>query len=286
MTETSQASIDFSHLVQSRIDLPSAPVVIQRLHSLIASDRTGSHEIAEVVETDQAFTARILKLVNSPFYGFARQITSVGEAVTMLGINAVHQLLLTTSVLNTLGSGSAVFDGTRFWEHSFGVGVVAKHLLHRENDEVQAEALSCGILHDIGRLLLLRADEKRFASFYGSDGTAFDVQTERQFFGIDHQKLGALLAEKWNFPDNVTAAIRFHHSPAEAPSAGRMVATINVADLLCHAMQIGDSGNHFVTEFSPEIFASLSLNPDVIESALHGALDDIRDVGRFLTAVA
>jgi HD-like signal output (HDOD) protein len=271
---------DVAELLRSRIDLPSAPFVVQRLHSLISSEETSSHQIAEVVETDQAFTARILKLVNSPFYGFARQITSVDEAVTILGLNAVHQLLLATSVLDILGSGSHVLNAHDFWRHSFGVGALSRRLLPRENSDAQGEALSSGILHDVGRLLLLKADPQRFSAFL-SDGTiAYDTNREKEFFGIDHQELGALLAEKWRFPDGVTAAIRYHHSPEDATSHRRLVATIHIADFLCHAMQVGNSGRQFVTEFAPQAWASLGLSTNDLEVALRRALDDVDEAQR------
>jgi len=267
-------------LLDKPIDLPSAPFVVERLHSLISSDETSSHQIAEVVETDQAFTARILKLVNSPFYGFARQIRSVEEAITILGLNAVHQLLLATSVLQTLGSGSYVLDARDFWRHSFGVGSLARRLLVREDSDVQGEALSSGILHDIGRLLLLKADPQRFSVFLADRTTAYDINKEREFFGIDHQELGAMLAEKWRFPNGVTAAIRYHHAPARATSHRRLVATINVADMVCHAMQIGNSGRDYVTEFAPETWHALGLSMSDLETALRLSLHDVEEAQR------
>lgn len=272
-------------LLHKNIDLPSAPFVIQRLHLLISSDETSSHQIAEVAETDQAFTARILKLVNSPFYGFARQIKSVEEAVTILGLNAVHQLLLATSVLQTLGAGSHVLNANDFWRHSFGVGALARRLLSSENSDVQGEALSSGILHDIGRLLLLKADPQRFSAFLADGTVAYDTDREKEFFGTDHQQLGALLAEKWRFPSGVTAAIGYHHTPEKAASHSRLVATISIADILCHAMQIGNSGRSFVTEFAPQAWVTLGLGLDDVEEALRLTLDDVDEAQRAILEV-
>ncbi len=267
-------------ILQKRIDLPSPPFVVQRLYSLISSDASSGHEIADIVKTDQAFTARILKLVNSPFYGFARQVTSVEEAVTMLGLNAVHQLLLATSVLHALGSGSSVLNANDFWRHSFGVGILAKRLMSGENSDVQGEALSSGILHDIGRLLMLKADPQRFSAFLADGVVAYDISREKKFFGVDHQQLGAQLAEKWRFPDGVTTAIRYHHTPGLATKHRRLVATINIADTLCHAMQIGNSGRYFVTEFDPQALETLGLDMSHLETALRRALDDVEEAQR------
>jgi putative nucleotidyltransferase with HDIG domain len=274
------AKVNVAGILHRRIDLPSVPFVIQRLHTLISNEDTSSHQIAEVVETDQAFTARILKLVNSPFYGFARQIRSVEEAVTILGLNAVHQLLLATSVLQNLGSGSHVLNAHDFWRHSFGVGALARRLFKNEDSDAQGEALSSGLLHDIGRLLLLKTDPRRFSAFLVDGATAYDTGREKEFFGTDHQEIGALLAEKWRFPDGVTAAIRHHHAPVKANDHKRLVATIHVADTVCHAMQIGDSGRPYVTEFSPEAWNFLGINMSDLEAALRLALDDVEEAQR------
>jgi HD-like signal output (HDOD) protein len=92
---------DYRLAIKKIADLPSPPIVVQKLQTRMAEQDISSKEVAKIIETDQAFTARVLKLVNSPFYGFARRIVSVEEAITMLGFNTVHQLLLATSVLNT-----------------------------------------------------------------------------------------------------------------------------------------------------------------------------------------
>ena len=95
------------NVVTQQVDLPSAPAVVHQLTALMSQDEVGASEIARIVETDQAFTARTLKLVNSPFYGFTRQITSVDEAVAMLGTGTLQQLLLATSVVSSLGTDSS-----------------------------------------------------------------------------------------------------------------------------------------------------------------------------------
>ena len=124
---------NYESVVDKLTELPSLPVIMQKLQSLINKGTTGIHEIASVVETDPAFTAKVLRLVNSPFYGFARKVVSVEESITMLGFNTLHQLMMTTSLLHSFDTPSHVMDKNNFWQHSFGVGIIARNLLFRKH---------------------------------------------------------------------------------------------------------------------------------------------------------
>lgn len=270
-----------SRLVE--VDLPSTPVVIQKLHALMAAEDAGSRQVAKIAETDPPFVAKLLKVVNSPFYGFRRKISSVEEAITMLGFNAVHQLLLTTSLVSTIVTNQQAVNINSFWQHLFGVGVIAKYLLPRADRDTQSEALVCGILHDIGRLVLARNDPDAYIAFYYKREQVTDLDEEAGFFGIDHQKLGEMLAQKWNFPESVTSTIANHHTPQNAPEKFRhLVSAVNIADMLCHTLRIGDSGNFYVAEFYPNVWHSLELGMDELEAALRGALKEIEQAGEML----
>jgi len=256
-------------------DLPSFPPVIQKLESVICRATPDLHEVAAVIEVDQAFAARILKLVNSPFYGYTRRIVSVEEAITILGFNALHHLLLTTSLLGAFRTDTGILDAREFWRHSFGVGVLAKNLLRTTNTDVQNEVLMCGILHDIGRLVFARMDPQLFAWFYFGREMISGLDEETEHFGINHQDLGKTLAQKWNFPASITTTIANHHTPLDATESRLQVAAVNIANLLCHAMNVGSSGNKYVTDFYPEVWNLLGLSVRDLEPILHKSLDEI-----------
>jgi len=268
---------DLDSILSQQIDLPSAPVIIHQLTSMMSQDDVSSHDIAQVVATDQAFTARTLKLANSPFYGFARQITTVDEAITIMGVGMLQQLLLGTSVLSSLGAKSKSLSMDDFWLHSFSVGVIAKHLLYRETIEVRNEAFMCGVLHDIGRLLFVRMDVARYERFYDAGQSAIDLDKETQWFGADHQQIGQALADKWNFPPKIATCIAHHHYPEESSDSSPMLAAIHIADLTCHALNLGKSGNEFVTHFSPETWQCLELDKETYKKRLRMAASEIRE---------
>ncbi|MCK4632281.1 MAG: HDOD domain-containing protein [candidate division Zixibacteria bacterium] len=273
---------DYQTSIGKLTDLPSMPTVISKLHSLMNDPDIGTNQVAAVVGTDAALVARTLKLVNSPFYGFSRRVTSIDEAIAILGVNALHQLVMTTAVFDIVQS-DMILNMHDFWLHSFGVGVFTKHLLPSAGVEVQNNALMCGILHDIGRLVLARSEPSMFSTFYFDRGGVTGTEEEIEFFGVSHQQLGEMLAQKWNFPDEIIAATAYHHKPDQAPAEFQlMVSAINIADVLCHTMHVGSSASAYLTEFFPSAWQKLELNETKLENVLKRSLDEIDDTRQML----
>lgn len=261
-----------------RIELPSAPVVVQRLHEVMRKDTTGAREIARLVEADQALTARVLRVVNSPFYGLAKKVTAVADAIKIMGVKTIHQLVLAASVMESFSKDiEEAVDAKSFWLHSLGTGLIAKHLIRAGNSELASEALTAGILHDIGRLLYAKADPKRFMVLYGQTQAACDLSRESELFGMDHQEVGARLAGQWNFPSTIREAIEFHHEPDRAPESSLVVCAVSVADLICHGLGVGDSANYYVTTFSPNAWKRLDIEYDELTTLIRGALKELSD---------
>ena len=273
----------YGAFIQQLTDLPSVPIVVQKLHTMISDRNVGSNAVARVVETDAALVARLVKLVNSPFYGFPRRITSVEEAIAILGFNVLHQLVLTTAVADAFAGLDRSFDMNGFWLHSFGVGVMAKNLLPAARRDEQNEALMCGILHDLGRLVYLRADARRFAAFYRNRNALISIADEETHLGQNHQQVGELLARKWNFPEAIAVVIANHHTPTNAPLESRtLVSAVHVADVICHAMHIGHSVTAYVAHFEPQAWAHLSLTSAALEQVLLRSLTEIEKAGSLI----
>ncbi len=267
--------VDFQTATSGLTDLPAAPVVVQKLHRLM-SDEAGSAEIAKTVESDAALVAKILKLVNSPFYGYSQEISSVKDAITILGIDAINQVILSTAVFHSFSVSDRILDMRLFWEHSFAVGIIAKHLSRGAGRDIQNDTLVAGLLHDIGRLVYARCEPSMFTAFYVERQTTTSIENEAEFFGMDHQQVGALLAKKWHFPEGILSTVSNHHAPERAGKEFRyMVSVVNIADLLCHVMQIGCSASSYVSEFFPSAWQILKIEMGEIEEMLLAALEEI-----------
>jgi putative nucleotidyltransferase with HDIG domain len=243
MNPTSQK---IKRITESIISLPTLPTVVSKMIQLVDNPKTSASSLARLIYTDQALTARILKLANSAYYGFPREISTVNMAIVVLGFNTVKEMGLSLSVFEFFkdGSSDSAFDISRFWQHSIGCGSAARMLARRLNYHLTGEAFVAGLLHDIGKVILRQYLPKEFLSIIDrvSRNNSDLDQAELDVVGTSHAQVGAWLAEKWNLPRIIVDGIAFHHEPWEAREDKIIVAIVNVANYLCHLSQIGNSG--------------------------------------------
>ena len=233
-------------ITESIISLPTLPTVVSKMIQLVDNPKTSASSLARLIYTDQALTARMLKLANSAYYGLPREISTVNMAIVVMGFNTVKEMGLSLSVFEVFkgGSDDATFDISRFWQHSIGCGSAARMLARRLNYHLAGEAFVAGLLHDIGKAILRQYLAKEFADIIDKvshQGIDLD-QAEMEVVGTTHAQVGAWLAEKWNLPRIIVDAIAFHHTPCESHEDPVLVAMVNVANYLCHLNQIGNSG--------------------------------------------
>lgn len=231
-------------ITQSIIGLPTLPTVITQLMTLIDSPKTSGRHVAQLISTDQALTAKILKLANSSFYGFPREIATVQHAVVILGFETVKSLGLSVSVLQRFSgpSDNAHFDRQGFWEHSIACGVSAKLLATKLGYRLPGEAFAAGILHDVGKLILNQYLPAEFAQVIERMRTEdlYIGKAEELVLGLTHSEVGSWLAEKWNLPGQLVDAIAYHHAPGRLTRNAELPALIHLADFLCRRERIGD----------------------------------------------
>ncbi|HEU0202451.1 MAG TPA: HDOD domain-containing protein [Burkholderiaceae bacterium] len=183
--------------------LPPLPLVAKKLIAKMAEAEPSAPEIARLIASDDALTARLLRLVNSPFFGLQRQIASVPEALHVIGLNAVQRLVVSAAVMHPF---AALFQDPRraqaFWRHRLRCGLTARQILRDASAEL---AFVAGLLHEIGELGMLAHFGAAYASrcFEQSLRGAARVQAERAAFGLDHAQLGAAILSRWSLPPPV-----------------------------------------------------------------------------------
>jgi putative nucleotidyltransferase with HDIG domain len=209
---------DPSELLKTIVDLRPFPAVANRVMGLVSDERTTAQELAHVLSADTAMTARLLKLSNSAEAGYAHRVSTVHEAVVVLGFKQVRQLAFVASVMSNFNLKSGVrewFDVDRFWLHSIEVGIAAETVTkHHGTTVTPDEAFTAGVLHDIGRLVLIQAFPREALSAHQlhlNRGMSLR-EAELQVTGYTHDAIGGALALQWNFPKEILAAIREHHS--------------------------------------------------------------------------
>lgn len=196
-------------------DLPSFPGVIRKLTAVAEDPNSSAKDLASVMAQDQAISAKILKLVNSAFYGLQRPVSSLQHAVSLLGYNSVRSLALSVSVFNAFGAGGHAgrFTYSQFWQHAVAAGIGARTVARLGQIVHPDEAFTAGLVHDIGLLLEARYLPKEFGAAVAMavENNAPLRAAEIEVFGVDHPLIGGWLAEVWRLPEPVRDAIVFHH---------------------------------------------------------------------------
>jgi len=253
-------------------EISTLPQVMQRVMQIIIDERSSARDLADEISRDQALTAKILKIVNSAFFGFYRKISSIQDAVVILGYSEVRSIAITVSVFNLLGQGKrgAHFDRVRLWEHCLAVGTLAD-ILRREcvKTEQGEGAFVAGLLHDIGKVIL----DEYFAPEWTevvrcsqSTGRAIrDVEDE--MLGITHGEIGYLVCERWNLPPAIDGAILRHHTPPLGREGGATLdALVYLANTLVKKEEIGFSGDCHLWPVTGELLQAIDLKEHELET--------------------
>ena len=218
--------------VIARKSLPTIPPVLTGIIALIDDDRAGAKKLVELIERDQALTARLLCLANSAFFGQARKVATIPRAVLLLGFSTVRNLALGVKVWDTLGAGVSRRELEALWVHAVQVAAVARVIARQQRQVNADEAFTTGLLHDVGQLVLaLRFKELYWDTVRKATSTEHVAGLEQLNMGVDHAEVGAWLLEAWNLPALMVEAVRRHHDTEVRPG---LAATIAVASRLVH----------------------------------------------------
>lgn len=236
-------------LVGAVDDLPTIPVVATQVIQMLDNPDVSVEEIADLMLTDQVMTARVMKLINSPVYKPAQEITSLKRALVYLGLRHIRELALTTSVINAFDSDSGAIELNAFWEHSFGVGMVSKVIARKVGYQDLEKAYISGIIHDLGEVFLsnyLREPFQEVLDKIKSHPIKL-VDAEAEMLGTTHCEIGLCIARKWNFPDVYCEVISCHHQPDEATIDPILCAIVNLADLFCTVRELNYGDRQWVS---------------------------------------
>ncbi len=236
MTQPMEMHPGLEALLADDSKLSSLPEIYIRVSELLESDRATSKEIGEVVETDPALSSRILKLVNSAFYGFPSTVASISQAITILGRDRLKQLLIGTVLSGVFGKiDNPLFHMEEFWQHSVKTALLSRYLCQLgDADELADVIFTAGLLHDIGRLILAQKLPQFTAEIeYAVEEEGKPVcEAERSVLGFDHCDAGAAFIRKWGLPETLAETAQYHHQPERAEQDQDLVRVVHVANSL------------------------------------------------------
>ncbi len=201
--------------LESIIDLPSLPNVLSDVLESVDNLDLSAKILAQIIEKDQALTAKILKVANSPYYGFSRTISTVDLAILVLGLNSIKEIVLSIILKKFFTKvDQRIFDITNFWQYSIYCASASKYLAKKLDYRLTGEAFVAGLMHDIGILILIqffKDDFKKIIEYKDKNGVSW-IEAENNIINCTHCEIGSWLAEKWQLPENLCKSILNHHN--------------------------------------------------------------------------
>lgn len=262
---------DPSTIVRHETELASFPDIFFRIKEVLEDDAASADRIATVVSTDMSLAAKLIKLVNSPLYGFPQTIDSISRAVALVGAKELSTLALGISAINYFKDiPPELIDMKSFWRHSIACGIFAKILAGTQIGLPQERFFIAGLLHDVGRLILFKKlpYASSEAMLFSRENSIPLVEAESTVLEFTHTDISAPLLQAWRFPQSLADMINFHHSPMEFPNPLEP-AIIHVADSLANAVDISQGGMYVMPALDEQAWGLLGIDPDpFIEDAV------------------
>lgn len=254
------SALSISEVVARIRDLPSLPVVVLDLLNTIGKEDIDVKSLADRVARDQAITAKVLRLANSSFYGMSRKVTTIPQAISILGFETVGTLITAAAVTEQFsGSAQSAFNYVAFWRHALGTAICAR-VLAKTLHVNQEYAFVAGLLHDIGRLVLVTFFSEQYEEVmtYRADHDCYLFEAEFEVLQIDHAVIGEALTQAWKFPEAMQKAVAHHHKP-RAQEDSSLAAIVHVSDVLSHALDLSGERDELVPPLSDAIWTSLGI---------------------------
>jgi putative nucleotidyltransferase with HDIG domain len=252
-------------------DLPTMPNVAALVVDKLSEVGSSPREIQQLISKDQALAARVLRVANSPFYGYSKTINRLTDAIAIMGYNSIRSLVL-TSVFNDFFKSFGLTEKL-LWEHSLTCASISQRIAKSSKFPKIEEAFLVGLMHDIGKVILnLRLPQKMsqiVQEVYNAQQSTFS-ELEQESFGFTHSEVGQAIAGKWNFAKEIEEAIGNHHHPEMAKVQPSLSYIVHLANAFCHKLEIGPVKDPSLNLMALESTRVLKLS----QSAIDQLLDD------------
>ncbi len=263
-------------IVKHETELASFPDIYFRIKEVLEDESASAERIAKVVSTDMSLAAKLIKLVNSPLYGFPQSIDSISRAVALVGAKELSTLALGISAINYFKDiPPELVDMKSFWRHSITCGIFAKILAGTQIGLSPERFFIAGLLHDVGRLILFKKlpYASTEAMLFARENSIPLVEAERSIMDFCHTDVSQPLLQSWKFPEGLSDMINYHHSPMEFPNPLEP-AIIHVADNLTNAVEIAQGGMYVLPGIDVQAWEILGIKADPL---LRDAVDQYHE---------
>ncbi len=263
MSDPSEKRKEVKKKLRKLEGLPSLPPIVQKLNALIEDERSSISQIAELIEKDQVITTKVLRLANSAFYGFPRKVSTVQQAMMLLGINVLKILIMTSSLFEIIHK-----EDIGLWEHSIGVAACTKIMAEKKELTDAQELATAGLLHDLGKVVQMLTFKEDYLKVKDLVRSGMDLlEAENIIFGMDHAEMGSFLMRQWNLPEKLIEIVYAHHDLSRIKKFKVETSLLHLADLLVHARGYGESAYLRIPPFHKKALEILKFD-----------LTDIKDI--------
>jgi HD-like signal output (HDOD) protein len=279
--------VDILKSVEQISTIPTLPTVVDKLTRLLQNPQTSAEEVGRAITTDQSLASKVLKLVNSAFYGFPGRIGTITHAVVILGFSTVKNVVLTASIFDAFKRSKASTPGfniEQFWLHSVACGAASLALAKQIGISEREECFIAGLIHDIGKIILCQHLPEEFSNAFqnAQNNDILFYESEKQIFESTHQDVGGLLAANWHLPPNLQHAVKFHHVPSTARDHFTITAIVHTADILVRALDHGNGGDNRIPAVAPVVWQNLGLDSIALEGLLENIDDEVQKATIFM----
>ncbi len=262
--------------------LPHLPDTVLRLASVVSDPDSTLQQIVEVIRYDQALTAEVLRLCNSAYFGLARTVESLDDAICLLGTVKVFQLVMAAHARAMLSrpQGGYGLPAGALWNHSVGVAVAAQLLAKRLHLSQVGMLFTAGLLHDVGKIVLNEFVSQEYAEIVRrvTEEQVTFAEAEQAVLGFTHPEVGGRLARAWSLPESIVNCIRYHHDPEAVPVTEPHVDAVHLADTVCLLLGIGTGDDGLSYRADPQVLARHKLTESDLENVGVEAIGELRSV--------
>lgn len=265
--------------------LPTLPAMLVKINQLLLNPRTSAKEVAQLITSDPAIASKVLRVVNSSFYGFPNRITTVTHAIVILGFNTIKSIVLSSSIFDVFKKETkSSFDREAFWKHSVAVGATSKVVANRVGEKSVEELFLAGLLHDIGKIVLDHFLHPAFLEILkdAQERKVMLCEAERKKFGFTHGEIGAWMFAQWNLSKSLIDTVRCHHNPSITRKHKKQAAIVHLADILVRAIGYGDGVDRYIPPLDEDAWKELGLEPEDFDDLLEEAAAEIERASVFL----
>lgn len=248
-------------------NLPTLPDIVHKIVTLVKDENTSARDLCRLISYDQAISLRLLKVANSAYYGFLRDIATVQHAIIVLGFNEVKRLSLGIAMFNFMkgASNATSLIMEEFWKHSLGCSLAAGIICKKVGVKSDI-ASTASLLHDLGKLVLdnLFSREYKIVLEKAKAEEASMVDVEKEILGFGHTDVGLWLSSSWKLPPSLILPIAYHHQVDEVDQENILqVSIVHLADILCKKANIGSSGDNSIPCFQKNAKESLQIEEEI-----------------------